>query len=112
MKKILNLAMVLLLIGCLLCGCSKSGSVNSDSALLSEVNGDIAVELAINYSNAFHTNTVLTNVSESSDGIIEVTGHFDLNVRGKGNLGEVYFSGEYTKDGENNYTKNYFELDF
>ena len=112
MKRILCLVMAVVMMCGLFCGCGESSSGNSDSALLSEVNGDIAVELVIKYGNAFHTNTVLTSVDESSVDTVKVNGYFDLNIPGKGSVGKSYFSGEYTKSSEDSYSKNYFEIDF
>ena len=112
MKKVLSLILVVVMICSLLCSCGGSSSNSANSELLSEVNGDIAVELAFKYGSAFHTNTVLTNVIENSDGTVDVDGHFELNIAGEGSKGKAYFSGEYTKVGNDSYSKNDFDIDF
>lgn len=112
MKRVLSLILVVVIMCAAFCGCDGSGTTNANSELLSEVNGDIAVELAFEYGNAFHTNTVLTNVTENSDGTVDVDGHFELNISGEGSQGKVYFSGEYNKVGANSYSKNDFDIDF
>lgn len=112
MERVLSLILVFVMMCALLCSCGKSGTSNANSELLSEVNGDIAVELAFEYGSAFHTNTILTSVIENSDGTVDVEGNFELNVAGEGSKGKVYFSGEYTKVGSNSYSKNDFDIDF